>query len=137
EVYVNVQLRIERALDDIFEDDAHVVHLFLHGRCFRSFLSAIEHVDLRLDNCATLAFIIQRKPLDDKEKQEKRSKLTKLAEEELKDILRDNHELSIKAKNLAMEMSEDEVREIWKLFTDEARDKWKSWGGDVPAPEAA
>ena len=42
ETYEDVRVRITRALINIFKhDDARVIHLFLHGRCFRYFLRTI------------------------------------------------------------------------------------------------
>ncbi|KAB5559618.1 histidine phosphatase superfamily [Coniochaeta sp. 2T2.1] len=69
ELYLNVQLRIETILDEIFADKSNrSVHLFLHGRCFRSFLKAIGSDLFELDNAATVVFVVQQEKLSEAEK---------------------------------------------------------------------
>jgi hypothetical protein len=55
---------MEKELNKIFDDDKDkVIHLFLHNRCFRSFLRIIGHArgeDFNMENCATAAFLVTR-----------------------------------------------------------------------------
>lgn len=74
EAYADVRKRIEETLNGIFDNDtSKVIHLFLHNRCFRSFLRVIGHTEaeeIDMENCATIVFLVTRTKANaaDKEK---------------------------------------------------------------------
>lgn len=133
ETFADVRFRIKRALDDIFDtDDAPVIHLFLHNRCFRSFLCVIGHAiekeEFDMANGATVAFLVQRQPLTENERRHRRTIEAELRIEEQHAIERAKKDLSDIAQTQVREMSSEQAAEIYEeLSTDEDRKKWKMW----------
>jgi broad specificity phosphatase PhoE len=132
ETYEDVRARIQRTLINIYDtDSAKVIHLFLHNRCFHSFLSMIGHSEeeeFDLQNCATLVFLVTRERLNQEQaaEQQRRHEMAKVKEEAA--IRKAKAELSAAAQKLVREMDGKQASEVYgELTSDEDRMKWDSW----------
>lgn len=71
ETYVDVDRRVRRVLDDIFESDKSTcAMLVLHNRSNKSVLRVLGHIEdevnrLNLENCAVLGYLMDRNVLDE------------------------------------------------------------------------
>lgn len=71
ETYVDVDRRVRKVLDDIFDkDDADCVMLVLHNRSNKSLLRVLGHTQnevhgLDMENCAVLGYLMGRELLDE------------------------------------------------------------------------
>lgn len=131
EIYADVVVRMKEELDEIFDNDKNdkVIHLFLHNRCFRSFLRAIGYArgqDFDMQNCATVVFLVTR--VRDANPTKTENDLRHEQEEDLKEILGDKAQLTRQAEKRLREEPE-ETAEQWYLDLTDDRDEaqFKQW----------
>jgi broad specificity phosphatase PhoE len=136
EAYADVRRRIEETLNEIYDnDDAKTIHLFLHNRCFRSFLRVIGHAEeeeFDMENCATVVFLVTREMEPNKEKK-KRQFEDERGEEEPR-ILAEKDKLANDARaHLTGPTVRKETAQEWysRLWFEEDKKLFKKWRTDL------
>lgn len=130
EAYADVRRRMEETLNDIYDhDNAKTIHLFLHNRCFRSFLRVIGHTEeeeFDMENCATVVFLVTRKNEPNKAKKEKQFEDEK--KKEVPAIVAEKDDLEKKAKDHLVKQNQKTAEEWYShLKYKDDKTQFKKW----------